>query len=354
MSILGVDACHNEAIAAFFPLNDTLRDYLFNILPAVNMTGRTANAIKGKTLNSETIALIEVPLPPLAEQKRIVQKIEELMKQLDDLEIKKQKSDETRTRFARSAMQTLGRGESKIAFENLIEIIRRPEDIKELENALLSLAFSGKLIPQDKKDGTAEELYSQIQIEKIKNGVKHKIKDIIKIKAEEIPFEIPKSWKWVNLLDVYASVASSDKIKTTEIKTEGEWPVIDQGEKFISGYISTVKPIIIDTPVVVFGDHTLNVKLVDFNFVAGADGTKILKPILCDSKWLYFLIKYFKPKSRGYSRHFKYLNEKIIPLSPIAEQKRIVKKVEEIMALINQLRDVIVGSKSQGRGRPKK
>lgn len=78
MSILSIDAVHNEAIASLETYDKTTRDYLFKALKILDPTKRTNSAIKGKTLNSTSLSMLEVPLPPLNEQKRINEKINEL------------------------------------------------------------------------------------------------------------------------------------------------------------------------------------------------------------------------------------------------------------------------------------
>jgi type I restriction enzyme S subunit len=87
-SILGIDAYHNEAIISIKTLadkNNNARDYLSYILPIIANWGESKDAIKGKTLNSKSIYNLFIPLPPLAEQKRIVEKIEEVFKEIDKL-----------------------------------------------------------------------------------------------------------------------------------------------------------------------------------------------------------------------------------------------------------------------------
>ena len=82
VSVLDIDAVHNEAIISIYPFYDddkAIQSYLFKLLPTVTQYGDTKNAIKGKTLNSTSICNLLIPLPPLAEQKRIVAKIEELL-----------------------------------------------------------------------------------------------------------------------------------------------------------------------------------------------------------------------------------------------------------------------------------
>lgn len=84
-SILGVDAYHNEAIISIYPYTDTdfiTRNYLFYILPLLSNLGDSKDAIKGKTLNSKSLYKILIPIPPLVEQQRIVERIEALYSKL--------------------------------------------------------------------------------------------------------------------------------------------------------------------------------------------------------------------------------------------------------------------------------
>lgn len=86
MSITDIDAVHNEAIASLKTYSDTTTDYLLKALQAINPLGRTNEAIKGKTLNSSSLSMLEIPLPPIGEQKRIVQKTTELLNLVDKIE----------------------------------------------------------------------------------------------------------------------------------------------------------------------------------------------------------------------------------------------------------------------------
>lgn len=112
----------------------------------------------------------------------------------------------------------------------------------------------------------------------------------------------------------------------------GQYPVIDQGKKFIAGYINDEDYLVksTDLPVVIFGDHTKAIKFVDFPFAMGADGVKVLKPKdECDTKYLYHYLRYAKIPDAGYSRHYKFLKELEIPLPPLSEQRRIASILDQ-------------------------
>jgi len=230
--------------------------------------------------------------------------------------------------------------ELRYLVDDLDEYIHIPGGIERLKKTILQLAVSGQLVLQDPTEGTGEELYQQIQAEKaklIKDGKLKKQKPLPEITESEIPFEIPKSWKWVRLPDLYNSVIPITKVKTSDILESGALPVIDQGQRYIAGYVNRGELNKIDKPVVIFGDHTREIKIIDFDFVVGADGVKILEPIVLDSAFFYILVEVFRPQSRGYGRHFKMLNDKIVSLPPMDEQKRIVEKTSQLLNSVTKL-----------------
>lgn len=88
VSILDIDALHNEAIISIFPIvdeNTVMRDYLFKIMPSVSKTGDSKKAIKGNTLNSKSLRNLLLPLPPLEEQERIVEKLDKILPLTDSI-----------------------------------------------------------------------------------------------------------------------------------------------------------------------------------------------------------------------------------------------------------------------------
>lgn len=214
--------------------------------------------------------------------------------------------------------------------------------IDKLRELILELAVRGKLVPQDPEDEPASKLLERIEGEKVrlyKEGKIKKPKKLAEIRENEKPFSLPDGWVWERLPNVYYPLSTSGKsLKTSEIEEEGPYPVIDQGKAYVSGYTNDQEKLIdIPGPVVVFGDHTTARKYVDFDFVPGADGTKVLCPVGIFPKYFYIYLLSCHLENRGYARHFKVLNSHLISIPPPEQQYRIVEKVDELMALCDRL-----------------
>ena len=217
-----------------------------------------------------------------------------------------------------------------------------PQDLK---NSILQLAMQGRLVEQRPEEGTAEELYCQIQEEKkrlIKEGKIKKEKPLPEVRAEEEPFKIPETWKWVRLENAIEVIPSKRyQVLESEVHEEGLYPVISQAHEFYIGYSDdTTKVFHPSSPVVLFGDHTVEIKIVNSDFVVGADGVKIFSPKQgLFPSFLYYVLQYLCTnlnKIGGYSRHYKFIKNKQIPLPPLEEQKRIVEKLDELMPLCDR------------------
>jgi type I restriction enzyme S subunit len=215
---------------------------------------------------------------------------------------------------------------------------------EDLKNKILQLAVQGKLVEQDPNDEPASVLLKKIQKEKerlVKEKKIRKSKPLPPITEDEIPFEIPEGWEWVRLGEISSQISSKQyQIKQSEIVKTGLYPVVSQSQKIIEGYSNNEDKLIkLENPVIIFGDHTRCVKYIDFDFIIGADGVKVINPVGICSKYMYISLLYnaLNIIDRGYSRHFQFLNRKLISLPPLKEQKRIAKKVDELFTIIKQL-----------------
>jgi type I restriction enzyme, S subunit len=139
-------------------------------------------------------------------------------------------------------------------------------------------------------------------------------------------------------------VGRQNQIPAKDIAEVGRFPVVDQGQKFIAGYCDDESRVIdFDLPLIVFGDHTRCLKYIDFPFILGADGTKVLVPNkkLYEPRFYYFALQALDIPNRGYNRHFTVLNERSIPLPPLPEQKKIAHILSTVQRAIEAQERII-------------
>jgi len=235
---------------------------------------------------------------------------------------------------------------------------------QELKNSILQLAIQGKLVEQRPEEGTAEELYREIQKEKqalIREGKIKKEKPLPEISEDEIPFEIPESWKWVRLGSIVTLNPKNelpDDLETAFIPmpcvADGyrnehsyeiqNWGTIKKGfTHFAEGDIGIAKitPCFQNRKSVIF-------KNLPHGYGAGTTELSIVRVIECSLSKV-FLLWFFKSEyfiangkksftgTAGQQRiHKDYLATCMFPLPPLAEQKRIVAKIEELLPLIDR------------------
>jgi len=148
---------------------------------------------------------------------------------------------------------------------------------------------------------------------------------------------VPSTWLLAEFRDAFAPVSVNQrKVPAKKYKATGSIPIVDQGQAFIGGYTDD-ETLGIDPGegLIVFGDHTRVFKRVSFPFAAGADGIKVLRPVLCDSKYAYYACRSLQFPNRGYSRHYSFLTRCKLPIAPNNEQKRIVSKIDELFSRID-------------------
>ena len=271
-------------------------EYVFYALQSSNAKryfDAVATGTAQKTVALNHLRATPIPLPPINEQKKIVTCIEELFNVADSL------------------------GEAADGLDAAS---------KRLDKKILDLAIHGKLVPQNPNDEPASELLRHIAATSHKSPCKNHGTET------ETTFEIPCGWTWCRLDEISLSIGNkNNQILVKEIRETGKWAVVSQGQNLIDGYSDFDEKAIEDLPIILFGDHTRNVKYLDFPFIVGADGAKLLKPLV-EGKWLYYWMFYgaSKIRNRGYARHWNEISKLPVPLPPIAEQKRIVAKIEEL------------------------
>lgn len=142
------------------------------------------------------------------------------------------------------------------------------------------------------------------------------------------------------LSDCLVNVKVPIKVPRSSFLSEGTYPIISQESDFINGYWNNTEDAVqVDGPVVVFGDHTQVLKLIDFDFVVGADGVKILKPKdFLDAGFLRYFLEANPIKSLGYARHYRHISGIPIALPLMEEQKRIVAILDQAFAALDLAR----------------
>ena len=252
-----------------------------------------------------------------------------------------------------------------VYIDNFETIFGVKNNIQALRNKVLELAIQGKLVEQDPNDEPASELVKQIKAERerlVKEGKIKKQKALAPIEEDEIPFEVPDSWEWVRLescSDMYTgnSIAKTVKLnKYTKIKDGYNYIATkDVGFDHVIDYSNGVK-IPYDEKDFRYAEKDSTLLCIE----GGSAGRKIgylkekvcfgnklcsFHPISMNTLYLYyylqskFFIAIFKDNINGIigGVSISKLKEVICPIPPLAEQHRIVQKVESLMSLIDQM-----------------
>ncbi|HAP1372512.1 TPA: restriction endonuclease subunit S [Escherichia coli] len=150
--------------------------------------------------------------------------------------------------------------------------------------------------------------------------------------------------EWKTLGTVIKTVTASSKLKSQAYRASGKLPIVDQGIKFIAGYTDEDVTPIEAGKYIIFGDHSEHIKYVDFPFVQGADGLKILSPISANAKYIYHAFLKFYKKELSYKRHWSTAQQTLIPIpcpdnpeKSLAIQSEIVRILDKFTALTAEL-----------------
>ena len=155
------------------------------------------------------------------------------------------------------------------------------------------------------------------------------------------------SVEWKELGEVVFTVTSPVKLAKKQYQLTGRIPIVDQGEQFIAGYTDNEKYLEKDE-YIIFGDHSEHIKFVDFAFVQGADGLKILKPRRgINAKYLYYCVCNFYKKEGNYKRHWSNAKITLIPILPLKIQEKIVQILDKMTEYVTELTSELTSRKKQ-------
>jgi restriction endonuclease S subunit len=326
-------------------------------------------------INLSNAKALPTPLPPLAEQHRIVAKVEELMALCDQLEVSLMQREQCRGRLLTTSLLRLNQpsddpeafySDARFALQVLPCLTSTPAKIKQLRQTILNLAVRGKLVEQDPKDEPAEEQLERIIEAKILHGRKSRTtkKKQTEASDEADTFQLPNGWATAPLADL-VTVLNGRAYKQSELLDAGT-PVLRVGNLFTSNkwYYSNLElendkycdngdlifawsasfgPFIWDGGRVIYHYHIWKLPLHSPNDLSR------------DYLYLYLLNKTAEIKAAGHGISMVHMTkekmEKLeVPLPPLAEQHRIVAKVDQLMALCDQLEQQLGQAEQSRRG----
>ena len=372
------------ASTAFAVLNGfglVLSRYQWIVLRSPFIVGLVEASMRGQAypaINDSDFALLPFPLPPLAEQHRIVAKVDELMTLCDRLEAARMEREATRDRMATASLARLNapnpdpaifQNHAAFALNNLTPLTTRPDQIKALRQTILNLAVRGKLVPQDPHDEPASELLKRIAAARgrlEKNRAIKESKLLPPVDAVDAPLDLPVGWAWARFPEVGFFGRGKSKHRPRNdpaLYTDGTYPFIQTGDVARSGgSIKTYSNFYNDvglaqsamwpagTLCITIAANIADSGILSFDacFPDSIVGL-IVHDSLEDARFFEYFIRTakadlheFAPSTAQKNINLGILTEVLIPLPPLAEQHRIVAKVDELMALCDQLETSLV------------
>ena len=347
--------------------------YIWVVLRSPFMIKCVVAAQRGQAypaISEKDFAQLPFPLPPLTEQHRIVAKINELMALCDQLEDNQNRREVTRNRLTTAAYTGLCtgdtdkdtfRGHARLAIDALPALTARPDQIKQLRQFILDLAVRGKLVEQDPNDEPASKLLKRITMKKEKLAETKKARRKTKQPPlTDSPFALPDNWCWTKIAEIGRTSPRNDfpdnhvasfvpmplipaeysAFNNHEIR---RWGDIKKGyTHFAEGDVGLAKitPCFENGKSVVFRNLTGGIG-------SGTTELHVARPICIEADYIVIFLKSPFFIQNGISSMTgtagqkrvprEYFANSPFPLPPLAEQHRIVAKVNELMALCDQL-----------------
>jgi type I restriction enzyme, S subunit len=330
-------------------------------------------------VNATSLKTLTVPLPPLAEQHRIVAKVDELMAMCDRISSRQQQKRETRILINNAAIGQLLTAREPEVFNkswqhicnNFDLLYSTPDNIGKLRQAILQLAVQGKLVPQDENDEPASVLLEKIRVERellVKEGKIKKEKLLPAIEKNDVPFELPEHWKWTRFGEIILYIESGWSPMCEKHPKEGnEWGVLKVSAVTWDNFNPSENKAL---PVSFEPRPEHEVKVGDFLMSRANTSQLIAKSVIVETTPERLLLsdkllrvffsdftdkrffnlynnspvarEYYAKKASGTSTSMRnisrdQIHNMPIPIPPLVEQKRIITKLNQLMSLCDEL-----------------
>ena len=376
----------NQGFKSIFPyVLDCSRFVAIAMKAFASEIDATAPGTTFKEVSGKIVAGVPFPLPPLAEQRRIVAKVDELMALCDRMEAARAEREATRDRLATASLARLNapdpdpatfRHDVTFALNNLIPLTARPDQIKALRQTILNLAVRGKLVPQNPNDKPASELLKHIAADRVslnKSRTKKNLNPLPPVNTEGAPFDLPSGWAWVRFPEVglFGRGKSRHRPRNDPILyDQGTHPFVQTGDVARSGGLietysrvynniglaqSTMWPT--GTLCITIAANIADSGILTFDacFPDSVVGL-IAHDSFENARFFHYFLRTvksalheFAPSTAQKNINLEILKEVLIPLPPLAELNRIVAKVDELMALCDRLDASLANGDHTGR-----
>jgi type I restriction enzyme S subunit len=345
------------AIRPFMPLCPEYCALAFRRPDFVASVERLGRGTKMPRLRTPDAIVAPFPLPPLAEQHRIVAKVDELMGLCDRLEAARAAREATRDKLTAASLARLNapdpdtfREDARFALDALPALTARADQIKQLRQTILNLAVRGKLVPQDPNDETAQDFLETIAAYKEQSGngrARRKAERIQVLANQDVPFGLPSGWVWNAFGDIVVS-RDGERIPVSKEDRNRREKLFDYYGA--SGVIDKIDNYLFDKPLLLIGEDGANLinRSTPIAFIARGKYWVNNHAHVLDGpseEFLRYLELFInaidlKPYVTGTAQpklNQAKMNSIPVALPPLAEQRRIVAKVDELMALCDRL-----------------
>ena len=388
LGIAGIRCATNQAIAFCAPdLSRVTREFFVMILKSVREELLAkGHGVAQKNISQRILRAHPVSLPPVAEQREIIAKVDQLMALCDRLEAVQAEQESRRDRLMAASLRRLSkpaneeatdvREHARFFLRHLPRLTARPEQIKQLRQTILSLAVRGRLVPQESDDEPASQLLGQIQEERellVKEGKMKRGAVLPSIDQERGPFKLPQGWAWARFPELGIFERGKSKYRPRNdpsLFDGGTHLFVQTGDVARSnGIIKTYTGKYNDrglaqsakwprgTLCITIAANIADSGLLDFDacFPDSVVGF-VPVPIFHSAKYFEYFVRtakadllQFAPATAQKNINLSILGTILIPLPPLAELNRIVARVDELMTLCDRLEAQLATTQAERR-----